>query len=829
LKAKKQKPTLEDLKAVDKVIDLVKSFSDKNLINKRQLDAHRLRQKVNDLIDNIHTRNFNVNDFHKILRKLKSIIKKDVLPEIYYISGGHGGIIINDIGFCEFDSPQYAFNRLMERMEVAIATKMPYNLEIATCCLAWLKQHHPDLFTRFLKLHAKGLFEIINPSYSQPYNLIIGEESNIKQLEYGINTLKSLGLDCNIYYASEASIHPQLPQLLRSFDLRYCSLRMRLLGMSPTSPSGNIDFIGLDGTKVQAITDQSGIYNGELWHGTFYQELPNLLFQAVSRPFFNHLIYSSIEDFIMPLPYQEEVWRVNKYLDIFGKFICCSELFKLTKKDGEFQFNRDQFDLGQNIFLQSDLFLNNRECEACLIAAETLNCIIKVYGENSNEELLNSLWEKLLLTQAHDNYAVPFIRSGDYSMQQLTNQEYAQLKLNPNSTSISSLSMTLLKEIKNQCNALLDDMVGKLARKIITKPSLRNNKPNTLFIFNPSSYPRKDLYIFPYDIEGTNLNLIDGAGNFINFVNEGSNIKIVAEVPPLGYNTYYFVEFDEPQQKSIDVSYFYEISVSKDLKSIKFNHVGNKMFSLTFESQLNYKIMPIKQIRDSVEETFTFSGESENGSFFISITQCNEINRLSFSLESKSLKGIKIHPHFEVNESYINYPFGMEQTKRSSIQSLDFLILKGSLYTLYYMQKNSQSFKIERSDFSFKNIIKIDGHYEFSIIVEEGGTPSKAYEYRNNFLLKFVGTLVESKNRKLKKSKSTLSLNMPLPISLLWSRKDKNFIRFFNPTMQSQEINLSGDLIGEKILEVNLNNQKIRAWDPRSLLIASWEIKTFEI
>ena len=56
------------------------------------------------------------------------------------------------IGFCEFDSPIFAIDSLLKKMQLAIQTNMPYNLEIATCCLEWLKENLPEKMAEFLKL-----------------------------------------------------------------------------------------------------------------------------------------------------------------------------------------------------------------------------------------------------------------------------------------------------------------------------------------------------------------------------------------------------------------------------------------------------------------------------------------------------------------------------------------------------------------------------------------------------------------------------------------------------------------------------------------------------
>ena len=489
--------SIDDIKALYRVIDLVKAFTDKNPIRKRKIDYDGLKKKLYPIIsDEKRIEQPESRVFYTILKKLKSIIRREVVPEFYLICGGHGGIIVKDIGFCEFDAPIYALNCLVDKMKLAVKTKMPFNIEIAISCFEWLKNRHPEDFAKFIEIFDQGRFEIINPSYSQPYNLIIGAESNIKQFEIGIRALKQIGLECNNFYASECSLHPQIPQILKGFGIDFCSLRTRLLGMTPTTISGNIDWVGLDDTKIRAISDQSGVFNGEYWHGTFFQELPELLYQAVARPFVKYLLHSSIEDFVMPVPYQEEIWRTSKYSDIFGKFILSSEFFQLIEKNGEFKFGRDSFYLGEYIFVTNELLLNNKKCEIDLITSEILNCVLGAYNEESSDSFFEQAWKRYLLTQAHDSYAVPYIRNGDYSEVQLSAEEFQKLELNPEKISISQLSIKVQKEIQKECNDFIFNSLTKIAKHLGNTSNNKNSNIVNFLVFNPTARLRKR-YIHP--------------------------------------------------------------------------------------------------------------------------------------------------------------------------------------------------------------------------------------------------------------------------------------------------------------------------------------------
>ena len=134
---------LENILALKTTIDLVEEFYNKNIIRKTKINFNKIRDKINS-IKNIKEEERQTRIFKKILNKLESIVKRDLLITTYFIIGGHGRIIINNIGFCEFDSPKYAMDALLRKMQLAVDTNMPYNLEIAISCLEWVTENYPE-------------------------------------------------------------------------------------------------------------------------------------------------------------------------------------------------------------------------------------------------------------------------------------------------------------------------------------------------------------------------------------------------------------------------------------------------------------------------------------------------------------------------------------------------------------------------------------------------------------------------------------------------------------------------------------------------------------
>ena len=780
---------LEDIIALEKVIDLVKEFSEKNLIKKNKIKFSKLIDKVEPLKSESDT-DIKERIFFRVLRKLKTIIQQDLHIPLYFLVGAHGGVIIEDSGFCEFDSPEYALSTLIKRMELAIKTNMPYNLEIATCCLEWLKHHIPSEFSRFLELFNEGKFEIINPSYAQPYNLIISAEANIKHFEYGLNTLKDLNLPCDLFYCSESSLHPQIPQILKGFGIQHASLRARLLGVNPTSNSAVINWIGLDNSSIDALIDQSGVFNGEYWHGAFFKELPSLLFQAVGRHYMEYLLYSCIEDFMNELPLKEEVWRICNYSDLLGKFLQCSEVFQMVKKEGEYKFSRDQFLIGDYAVLTSELLLQNRNAEIALTSAEFINTILGQFNENPNDLFFKELWKKLLLAQAHDSYVVPFIKTGDYSRAQLPKEEFERLNLSESGISISDLSIQIFLDIQCKCKAFVESIFKQMTKNA-------EGSREYALIFNPTPYPRRDVVEI-----------------------EGFKQKFISEVP--GYGCMHIFLDEITSQKP---SFLFDVSILPDLKTIQVKFNGEIAYEIQFSLNVPYTLEENEKFSNNIEETIEIKGNMEKSSFTLNITQYNEINRLEFKLDAILSSEIVIIPKIQIEAAFINYPFGIEKTKRTKIQSLDFLWLKGPRHGLIYIQKNTQKFVINQESFQISNLIPGKGNYEFCISMMENQSPLL---FVDTYYHRLIGHLFDKETEFIGSKTSFLSLEPPVATTNLWKREKNIFLRLFNPSDENIYVKLEGDLLKTQLTEINFNYKQITSLNENIIEVEPWKIKTFK-
>jgi len=822
------KISLEDVKALRSVISLVNIFSGKVLIKKRGLNLKRLERHLEELETSIHEKdNTTVKRYKRIVKIINNYIQNEINSQIFFIFGVHGGIIIDNIGFCEFDYPKYALDKLLEKMNLALENNMPLNLEIAISCLEILNNNYSKRFSKFKETFHKGKFQIINPTFSLPYNLIIGSESNIKQIELGLKVLAKMGLLCNIYYASESSVHPQLPQILKGFEIELASLRSRLLGMNPTAISGNIEWIGLDNTKIQTIANQSGLFTGEYFHGTFFQEIPNLLFQAVSFPFNDYILYSAIEDSVLSLPYQDEVWKVSNHNEIFGKFVLCSEFLKLTEMAGSFKFKRDSFYLGDYIFLEQKLFYYNKICETLLISLEALNSIFNFDNSIEIERIILNLWKDLLITQNHDAYAVPFIHSGDYSFQQLENNKLGKQPLTRGAISISELCIQILKKVELDCKSLILNLLQSYLKELCQNDG---QFPSHLLAINPCPFSNRAIVSIPWNFkDDTNFRLKNQKNELILYNLTDSKIEFIAEVPALGYVIYDLIQSKSVKLKKISNGYWYSVDISSSKKTIQITFKNTYSYDIEFNLEDPYVLNLVDYFENNLKQTYLIQGVFKNQEFTLEIIQYKGINRLEYNLDAKSIKGIVVKPKFNFSESFINYPFGVEKTKRKFIQSLDFLLIRNDNISLLYIQMNSQKFTIDQSSLKFCNEIKGNGFYKFAIILDNEINISKALIHSKSYFFNLYGLVLGEINPSVEKINSFLSVNSPIIIENIWKRAKDQFIRLFNPSNTLQKVKLRGSLIKHPIKEINLKYNELRIVNPQNFEMKAWEIKTIKL
>lgn len=818
---------------------MLEIFVEKNPISHTRVNFARYRKQVQELRAEFSTNPSSAEKkFLRILHKFRKLIRNEVVPDIYFIVGAHGGVIIDDQGFCEFDSPRYALQKLVEKMELAIACDAPFEIEVAPSCLEWVASRFPEDLDHFRTTFKRGRFEFINPTYSQPYGMIIGAESNLKQFELGLKVLQDLDIPCHIHYYSEVCAHPQIPQILRGFGIDLCSLRTRLLGVCPATPSGFIDWRGLDGTTIPTLTDQPGIFNGEYWHGTFFREIPQVLFQAVARPYMKHLFFSTIEDFIMPMECQEAVWRVSKFVDVFGGFSSVTELARKIPRDGEIAFPRDLFYLGEYIFNPHELFLATKQTEAAILAWEALNALVPSDLNASHENGIEQAWKNLLLAQAHDNYAVPFTRTGDYSVNQMGPEEYSRLGITHGKTAIVDVSLNLLEKTRRQCVAQIRDVLSGFV------PAPDENLFGSIVVFNPSAFDRKNFVTVPLKQRTLPESFVLRQGHeIIPHVidpDEGT-IGFQVTLPAFSIRVYsLFLEkiredLDEPTGNS-QIEFPFQISELPSSDGLSFKKIGGKSFWLKFNAVETLEFVNLKHIRNPSFELWAFAWRVGDEDGFLTVRQDVGFPRVEFIFDTPGtcVKDILIIPDGSLNQMWTTYPFGVEETTRSTIQSLDFLAVGiNDCPSLVVLVGNSQRFKISRSPVQIENTLHGKGRYEFAIQIQDCPDFSSTYFASECYHHPLLGIFFKNDDHigpnpdNLEFHK--LHVNGPAILTRFWSQDGNHYVRLFNPSKSQISVGLEGEFIRGIVSRVDFLLNEVDSLPPDNISLQPWAIMTIRL
>jgi hypothetical protein len=385
-----------------------------------------LRRAAKFYIDGEHAK------AEKILSVLFSLLEKRrkeiVNIPIYIMTMPHGGIIIENEGYAEYDwldAAAKVLNLLLDWTE-----KYGYRIapDIGAGTLEEFVKVHPETVKRMKKLWDEGLIEFVNGTYSQPYMQLWPLWDQDKQFEIGLKTFTEIfGRRPTVYAAQEIAHHPALPDILVKNGFRHAIHRSQNLGLVPIDKSPIIDWESPSGNSIRGLPShplRSERRGGEIW-----RHLPILLLSERNNdiPF---IAFTSLMDQTFIDIYNEEILRANRYAPVWGEFVTPSEFFEKTNEIQTVKtcYTLDQYhyelDLSGNsihghqtggyssehafMFKESSRLqalekkgrLSDNKCNTGILP-------VKLKFNSPYDEL------KLLLTQeAHDCYIIPYFAPG---------------------------------------------------------------------------------------------------------------------------------------------------------------------------------------------------------------------------------------------------------------------------------------------------------------------------------------------------------------------------------------------------------------------------------
>jgi hypothetical protein len=421
------------------------------------------------------------------------------------------------------------------------------------------------------------------------------------------------------------------------------------------------------------------------------------------------------------------------------------------------------------------------------------------------------------------------VQPGDYSAQQLDETEYKKLTISSHKIAISRLSMNIQEEIQVSCRDFINKSLKNLGDYLGELSQDKMEKKKDFLVFNPTLYKRKDIVLIQTKTDtSSHLVLIDEFGDKISFSCQNSSIKFIPEVPSLGYKVFSLVK-EENEEKPLKGEFHYSLEILDDSQMIEITFKNEKVYELKFEAAKNYKLILKEQIFDNIEKKHIIKIEIDNKFCTLEIVQFNGLNQLEFILDADLLKKTILTPCFQIQKSLVNYPFGIEETRRTHIQALDFLWLMGNTKGIVFIQKNSQKFVINRENFEIFNLLNNKGRYEFciSIINEENFNTIYQEVYRYKFKLR--GTEIQGHNEYLKMSDSMMSIDPIVSLINLWCRDGEKYFRIINSSKERKKIKIAGSLIEDQIHEVNFNQNIVKKLENNETIIDAWKIHNFKI
>ncbi len=500
----------------------------------------------------------------------------------------------------------------------------------------YLERYPEDL--PFIKTFLdEGLLELVNGWYHEPDVNIPGGEGLARCAVLGQRWQeKVFGRRAHIGWNIDCFGQPDtMPQILLLSDIDRAIL-MRGPAAKPV-PATEFYWVGPDGSKIlthymsQQYTCGAWVGKTDKLEGEF--ELIEWLFKTLGKVAAGKAILAPAgRDFMQPHPFQcktvsawNETHPENQIeISTPGKFF--NEVEKERDKLREFadEVTRHGFCATGTWSFRIGLKQSYRKCEFSLLAAERLETLTALIGNDYDEKRYSSIWEKLCLNQFHD--AITGCGTDIIYLPQIKRYE--------------------------QVSAFVDERVetnlSYLASKINTLSLPQTEKTVPIIAFNPLNFPREELVIFsPGEIGLSNtFRLEDEKGSEIAYqrLKEHDQVAFWAELPSLGYRTYCARAETEPTINPEE-----RISTGKVLESdlllVELDDDGNmnRLFDCVAKREiLDPDAKRVVPCHSAVVSPFRYRHGKKHYWTVHLAHSCVDLNR------DKSLKAIRLPNHFDL-------------------------------------------------------------------------------------------------------------------------------------------------------------------------------------
>jgi hypothetical protein len=281
-----------------------------------------------------------------------------------------------------------------------------------------LAEQNPQLLGElcgYLKKY-QGRFGIGTCTYGQPLSTFINEESNVRQLVYGIRAdQEHFGYTPVIYFMSEHAMHSQLPQLLAGCGFQGAIMRTHFMmyGYNPVFDAPIGWWVGLDGSRLPTVPT----YPGE---GVTSFDAPSLstpdnriLMLYPSKNATNsladfHRQFAHIQPLLATRADDADLRREELVKECEGnpeyRWMLLDELLQnFPTPKAEFKTLPNDFTVRMPWgYCGNEIWDGCRQAETQVLTAERLAAMEFLFGGDAHEADTQKAWKDLLVAQQHD-------------------------------------------------------------------------------------------------------------------------------------------------------------------------------------------------------------------------------------------------------------------------------------------------------------------------------------------------------------------------------------------------------------------------------------------
>jgi len=371
----------------------------------------------------------------------------------YFIDGYHGGIY----GHYPEGQTDFISRMLLRYPDWSI------NIEVEPESWDVVKLRDPEGYTAFKRLMEDqsvntSRIEYVNPTYAQSYLWGTSGESNIRQFSYGIEMVKKHFPTAvfTTYSAEEPCFTSSLPFILKSFGFSYASTKNpnTMWGGYTKAYGGElVNWVGPDGTKLLTVPRYAceDLQPGSTWQSIAWYNSKEYI-QKCQDAGIKNPAGMCIQDAAWSHGWDKGPWLgqdtsefyTPTYYKTWRNYIANHSIGKATD-DWHFTQEDVLTSLVWGSQVMQTLAQEVRKAEYNIVQAEKVATLAKLIGNARwPKGLIDEGWVKLLLSQHHDCWIVPYnnLHSGRTWAQHVTEWTFVT---NQNSETVIERSLNSIQ------------------------------------------------------------------------------------------------------------------------------------------------------------------------------------------------------------------------------------------------------------------------------------------------------------------------------------------------------------------------------------------------